>query len=109
MKIYYNRGIDAFNEGRYGEAVATNRKALLLDGGNPLARANLLAAINNWALALCDTRRFAEAEMLLAEGRQYDPQHAAFIHNAIHVQQVWLQIQAGSTAAQKAGPAMPSP
>ncbi|HZZ28098.1 MAG TPA: hypothetical protein VFE46_08855 [Pirellulales bacterium] len=89
--IYYNRGIDAFNERRFAEAVAVNRKALLLDSENLLARENLLAAINNWALALCDAHRFAEAETLLTEGEQFDPQHAAFFHNAAHVQQLRMQ------------------
>jgi tetratricopeptide (TPR) repeat protein len=105
--IYYNRGIDAFNDCRYADAVAANRKALLLDPSNLLARENLLAAVNNWALALCDASHFAEAEQLLAEGRQFDPQHAAFVHNAIHVQQAWAQAQS-TTAAQKTGPALPS-
>ncbi|HTQ39626.1 MAG TPA: tetratricopeptide repeat protein [Pirellulales bacterium] len=106
--IYYNRGIDAFNERGYAEAVAANRKALLLDPDNQLARGNLLAAVNNWALALCDASRFGEAEMLLAEGEQFDPTHAAFVHNALHVRQMWAQSQAAAAAAQKTGSAMPS-
>jgi tetratricopeptide (TPR) repeat protein len=106
--IYYNRGIDAFNTGRFAEAVATNRKALLLDPANKLARGNLLAAVNNWALMLCDAGHFAEAETLLAEGEQFDPSHAAFVHNAAHVQQIWSQWLQTTSAAQKTGPAMPS-
>jgi tetratricopeptide (TPR) repeat protein len=92
--IYYNRGIDAFNGHRFSESLAANRRALLLDPENKIARGNLLAALNNWALQLCDEGYFAEAESLLSAGQQYDPQHLAFIHNAAHVQQVWEKMQA---------------
>jgi tetratricopeptide (TPR) repeat protein len=83
--IYYNRGIDAFEQRRFADAVVDNRKAMLLDPGNSLARGNLLAAINNWALALCDAKQFAAAEELLREGLLYDPNHKAFKHNIQHV------------------------
>jgi tetratricopeptide (TPR) repeat protein len=96
--IYYNRGIDAFYDHRYAEAVAANRRALLLDPDNGAARGNLLAAVNNWALALGDAGRYADAESLLAAGLRYDPTHAPFIHNAAHVQQLWSQSQAAATA-----------
>jgi tetratricopeptide (TPR) repeat protein len=92
--IYYNRGIDAFNERRFGDAIAANRRALLLDPDNKIARGNLMAAANNWALALCDAGYFAEAERLLADGRQFDPGHLAFVHNAAHVQRMWDQVRA---------------
>ena len=91
--IYYNRGIDAFNDRRYADAVALNRKALLLDAENKSARGNLLASINNWALALADAGQFDAAETLLAAGRKFDPNHAAFAHNAAHIQQQRLQSQ----------------
>ena len=83
--IYYNRGIDAFYDQRYSEAVAANRRALLLDSANSTARGNLLAAVNNWALALSNARYFPEAESLLDAGLRFDPTHAAFVHNAEHV------------------------
>ena len=91
--IYYNRGIDAFNDRRYADAVALNRKALLLDAGNQTARGNLLASINNWALALSDAGQFDAAESLLAAGRRFDPSHAAFVHNAAHIEQLRIQSQ----------------
>lgn len=84
--IYYNRGIDAFYEGRYGDAVAENRRALLLDPANPVARGNLLAAVNNWALALGDEGNFEAAEALLAAGLRFAPDHRPFAHNAAHVE-----------------------
>jgi hypothetical protein len=106
--IYYNRGVDAFNERRFAAALAANRRALLLDPDNAIARANLLAALNNWALALSDAGYFADAEKLLADGQRFDPNHLAFVHNAAHVMKMWTQIQTASPAAQKTGSAMPS-
>jgi tetratricopeptide (TPR) repeat protein len=86
--IYYNRGIDAFEQRRFADAVSDNRKAMLLDPANPLARGNLLAAINNWALALCDARQFDLAQSLLEDGLRFEPSHAAFRHNLQHVRTV---------------------
>ncbi len=37
--IYYNRGIDAFNDRQFATALATNRRALLLDPDNAIVRA----------------------------------------------------------------------
>jgi hypothetical protein len=97
--IYYNRGIDAFNDRRYADAVMLNRKALLLDAGNQTARGNLLASINNWALALSDAGQFDAAESLLATGRRFDPNHAAFVHNAVHIEQLRAQSQISTGSA----------
>ena len=94
--IYYNRGVDAVYHGRYAEAVAANRKALLLDPNNATARGNLLAAVNNWSLALADAGRFNEAQRLLAAGRRYAPDHLPFVHNATHIQR--MQTQAAACA-----------
>ena len=89
--IYYNRGVDAFNEIRFAESIAASRRALLLDPDNRLAYGNLLAAVNNWALALGDCGNFADAESLLNEGRQFDPTHLPFVHNAEHLRQMQSQ------------------
>src|SRR5262249_47357256 len=79
--IYYNRGVYAFNERRFAESLSANRRALLLDPDDKMARGNLLAAVNNWALALCDAGYYPEAERLLAAGQQFEPNHATFTHN----------------------------
>ncbi|HEY2883183.1 MAG TPA: hypothetical protein VGJ15_12135, partial [Pirellulales bacterium] len=92
--IYYNRGVDAFQNRQFAAAIAANRRALLLDSANQTARGNLLAAVNNWALALCDAGDYAEAEALLTAGRKFDPAHQPFIHNAAHVEHQWAQAQA---------------
>ena len=101
--IYYNRGVDAFNERRFGESLAANRRALLLDPEDKTARGNMLAAVNNWALALCDAGYFAEAERLLADGQQFEPSHATFAHNAAHVLQVWTQMKGGGAQTKTHG------
>ncbi|HEY2759128.1 MAG TPA: hypothetical protein VGI75_00255 [Pirellulales bacterium] len=89
--IYYNRGVDAFSENRFADSIAVTRRALLLDPDNRLAYGNLLAAVNNWALALGDRGNFNDAQTLLNEGRQLDPAHLPFIHNAEHLRQLQLQ------------------
>jgi hypothetical protein len=96
--IYYNRGIDAFNAGRFSDAITANRKALLLDDENKSARGNLLAAVNNWALALGDAGNFTAAESLLVFGQQYDPQHLPFSQNRAHIEQMWERTQAAISA-----------
>ena len=83
--LYYNRAIDAFQHEQFADAVVLNRKSLLLDGDNPTARGNLLAAVNNWALALAAAGRFDEAQSLLTAGRRYAPDHEPFAHNAAHI------------------------
>jgi hypothetical protein len=95
--VYYNRGVDAFNDRRFGDAVEVNRKALLLDPENRAARGNLLASVNNWALALCDAGHYGEAQSLLAAGRRFDPTHEAFFTNAAHVERVSTQAHANSS------------
>jgi tetratricopeptide (TPR) repeat protein len=90
---YYNQGIDAFHTQRFAEAIAANRKALLLDPANREARGNLLASVNNWALALCNTGELQAAEELLAAGQKYDAAHQAFTHNAAYVRKLRVKIQ----------------
>lgn len=86
--IYYNQGIDAFHTSDFATAIAANRKALLLDSNNAKARGNLLAAVNNWALALCQTGQLEGADLLLKAGIKFDAKHAAFTHNAAYLKQL---------------------
>jgi tetratricopeptide (TPR) repeat protein len=95
---YYNQGIDAFHTQRFAEAIAANRKALLLDPANREARGNLLASVNNWALALCNTGELQAAEELLAAGQKYDAAHQAFTHNAAYVQRLQMQYERSGRA-----------
>ena len=105
--IYYNRGVDAFYHRHFDQAVAANRKALLMDPNNLAARGNLLAAVNNWALTLAATGRFNEAENLLAAGSRFAPEHLPFQHNAAHVQR--MQAQSLNSPAAIAHPTVAGP
>jgi hypothetical protein len=89
--VYYNQGIDAFHDRQFATAIAANRRALLLDDNNREARGNLLASVNNWALALCEVRQFDAAEKLLADGLKFDATHQAFTHNAAYVRKLRSQ------------------
>jgi hypothetical protein len=89
--VYYNQGIDVFHDRQFAAAIAANRRALLLDDNNREARGNLLASVNNWALALCESRQFDAAEKLLADGLNFDASHQAFTHNAAYARKLRMQ------------------
>ena len=58
---YYNRGVDALENGDFDAALAENIKALRLDPASAAARSNLLAALNNGASATSDKGFHASA------------------------------------------------
>jgi len=89
--IYYNRGVDLLAEKRYAAAAAANAKALRLDPTSTTARGNLLATINNWAIALGSARQFVEAADLLRQGMAMDPAFETFQLNYVHVHYQWTQ------------------
>jgi tetratricopeptide (TPR) repeat protein len=89
--IYYNRGVDLLYEKRFAEAVSVNLRALLLDTENETAYGNLLASINNWALARCADGDYREAAGLLAQGLSIAPDHEPFHANQRHVYRMWIQ------------------
>lgn len=79
--VYYNRGLDHLEAGRFAESIATNRTALRLDPRNGAARANLLATLNNWSLDRYRRGDVAEAVRLLEQGLAIDPNYALFREN----------------------------
>ncbi len=85
--VYYNRGVDLLADGRYAEAALANAKAMHLDPGNRTARGNLLATVNNWAIALGHSGRLDEAIAMLRAGLAVDPQYEPFVLNYAHMQQ----------------------
>lgn len=89
--VYYNRGVDLLAEQRFGQAAAANAKALRLDPQSATARGNLLATINNWAIALGSSDRYAEAVGLLREGLRLDPAYETFSLNYVHVHYQWVE------------------
>jgi tetratricopeptide (TPR) repeat protein len=89
--IYYNRGVDLLAASRFEEAAVANAKALRLDPSSTTARGNLLATINNWAIALSAAGRYAKATGLLRTGMSFDPTFEAFSLNFVHVHHEWSQ------------------
>ncbi|HEV2971026.1 MAG TPA: tetratricopeptide repeat protein [Pirellulales bacterium] len=92
--IYYNRGVDLLRENRFAEAVSVNLRALALDAENETAHGNLLASINNWALAQCAHGDYRAATDLLAQGLDIAPDHEPFHANRRHVYRTWIQFLA---------------
>ena len=89
--IYYNRGVDRLAEQRFADALADNAKALRLDAASATARGNLLAALNNWAIALASDGRYTDACARLEEGLSFDRGYAAFSTNYAHVYYEWVE------------------
>lgn len=88
--IYYNRAVELLADGEFRSAVSANLAALRLDPTNQVVRGNLLASINNWALALSRTGQHREASELLARGLRGAPHYPYFRQNDIHVHQQWI-------------------
>jgi tetratricopeptide (TPR) repeat protein len=100
--IYYNRGVDLLRDGRPDQAVSVNLRAIELDPQNETARGNLLASVNNWALARSATGDFRGAADLLAAGRRLAPEHEPFQVNQRHVYRLWIQSLADANQKQAA-------
>jgi tetratricopeptide (TPR) repeat protein len=79
--VYYNRGLDYLEAGRFAESLAANQTALRLDPQNATAHANLLATLNNWSLDRYRRGDVAEAVRLLEQGLAIDPHYALFREN----------------------------
>ncbi len=88
--IYYNRGVDLLGERQFAAAVAANAKALRLDPHSVTARGNLLATLNNWAVAEAGAGCFREAADLLRQGLAIDPNYEMFRNNDRHVYREWI-------------------
>ena len=87
--IYYNAGVDAIAGERFADAAQSNLKALRLDPANRLARGNLLATLNNWALQRARQRDYAGAVALLSHGRRIDRRHEPFQANLVALYNRW--------------------
>ncbi len=90
-KVFYNRGVRCLEAERFAQAEAAFRKSLLLDPRDTTANENLLATLNNWALAECDQQDFEQAIRLLDQGLELDPKYSAFQANQLHAYQRWAQ------------------
>lgn len=89
-KVYYNRGVSQLEAQNYPAAIALLKTSLTLDPQDKPASNNLLAAHNNWALALCDAGQFAAAAEKLDTGRDIDAQYGPLQTNDLYVHQKWV-------------------
>lgn len=85
--IYYNRGVEQLARGEYRAAAESNLLAIRVDPTNDIARGNLLATLNNWALDLSSSQRHVEALDLLDAAIAIAPDHRNFLSNEIHITQ----------------------
>jgi tetratricopeptide (TPR) repeat protein len=83
-------------ERAYRGALDSNALALRLDPENVHARANLLAALNNWALAESTAGAFDRSAMILEAGLRLDPGRAMYRDNYVAVHQQWIGRLAGA-------------
>ena len=89
--IYYNRGVDLLGRHEFAAAMAANCKAVRLDHSNNTAWGNLLATLNNWAIAAGSNGRFDEAVKLLETGLAVEPDFGAFASNYTHIHHRWVE------------------
>jgi tetratricopeptide (TPR) repeat protein len=83
---YHNRGVARLAAGEFAEAVAANRNALELDRGCGAARQNLLAAWNNWALALAAAGNYSAALEKIDAGLAMSPGYEPLLKNRAYIQ-----------------------
>jgi hypothetical protein len=84
-KFYYNRGVQLLEQRQFEQGVALISMAGRLDPHDADAQANLLAGLNNWALALCQQEQHAAAAALIARGLALDPQFPPLLANERYV------------------------
>jgi tetratricopeptide (TPR) repeat protein len=89
--VYYNRGVDLLAEKHFAEAAAANAKAVRLDPENAVAKGNLLATINNWAIDLGTSGEYEKAAELLRLGLATDPRYEAFRSNYVQLFRQWSE------------------
>jgi tetratricopeptide (TPR) repeat protein len=89
-KLYYNRGVSQLEAHEYAAAISLLKTSLTLDPQDEPTRNNLLAAHNNWALALCDAGDYAAAADKLATGRAIDADYGPLLTNDLYVHQKWV-------------------
>ena len=84
-RFYYNRGVEQLASQQFAGGVELLRIACQLDPADRDARSNLLAGLNNWALALCHADEPAAAARLIEIGLSLDPHFPPLKANAEYV------------------------
>jgi len=80
-KFYYNRGVEQLQRREFEAGIASLRRASQLDPLDADAPANLLAGLNNWALALVEQDQPVAAAALIGRGLAIDPGFAPLVAN----------------------------
>jgi tetratricopeptide (TPR) repeat protein len=90
-KIYYNRGVLLLEQGSYAAALPHLVRAVQLDTEDLVARGNLIACLNNWAIYQAHSGSFPDALALLAQGKLIEPDYVPFSHNEVYVYYRWAK------------------
>ncbi len=90
-KVFYNQGVLRLEQAQYAEAVQAFVWSLRLDPRDESASHNLLAALNNGALAAAADHRFEEAQRCLRLAAELDRSHEALVVNEQHVNYQWIE------------------
>jgi len=89
-KIYYNRSVAELRRNQFAQAVVASQAGLLLDPHDAAAHNNLLAALNNWALLLCEKGDYTQAAAVAAYGLSIAPDYQPLTINDLHIHQKWV-------------------
>lgn len=89
--VYYNRGLDLLEQGEFEAAAGANCVALRLDPQSTRATDNLLAVLNNWALACHADQDFQSAYELLERAGRLAPHDRRPTENARAVVGSWIE------------------
>lgn len=87
-RFYYNRGIERLERRDFAGGVAALQRSCQLDPIDADARANLLAGLNNWALALSEDEQHSAAQSLIARGLAIDPTFPPLVANARYLRSI---------------------
>lgn len=90
-KIYYNQGVDLLSVNDFAGALEANSIAYCLDPQSKTTFGNLLATMNNWAIALCKEGKYEKAAELLRTGLRFKPDYPPFKNNHTHVYHRWVE------------------
>jgi tetratricopeptide (TPR) repeat protein len=88
-KVYYNHGVVELEARRFAAAARALSISCQLDTQDQAAKANLLATLNNWALAESNADNFEFAADLLLEGLQRSNDYEPLLANDLHIHQKW--------------------
>ncbi|GEM_PF-3397916 len=100
--VYYNRGVEAVLQKEFSAAVADNVKAIYLDPGNRTARDNLLATLNNWAIAEAGDKNYPAASQRLRLAMRIDPGYGPLADNFAQLYSRWAMHLAQAEDASQA-------